>query len=377
MKRIDIYLLKETIPFAFIGFAFFTFAFILQELFRIVQLIIVRDVSVWKVFELLFYLLPAFFGLTVPIGILIGVLLGISRLSYDSELIALQANGISMGHTFRMVYLLGLVMTLVMIVFNDRFIPYGNRRYKQILYSIMREKPTVDFTSKAVHTIGDNFIIPSHVNPQTGDMKEIYIYSYKSGAGKKMTVARNGVWIKLDDKYLIRLKLENGSIIEPFQNKEENIVTDVLTVFQKAILTIDMSPESRNVTPSKSVRDKHIEEIVAELNTIEKKLKSPKRYRRNNRWREYSLELMKKFSIPFTCFVFAFLGAPLGITSRRAGRGLGIGYSIIIIFVWYILWFIGKSLAQRDLMFISIGAWLPNLFLLAIGIVVNLRFLRR
>jgi lipopolysaccharide export LptBFGC system permease protein LptF len=385
IKKLDQYVLKETVPFAFIGFSFFTFLFILEELFRIFELILVRDVAAIKIFKLLFFLLPAFFGMTVPMGILVGVLLGITRLSHDTEIIAFQANGISVYRCFRAIYILGFIASIGMVIFNDRFIPYGNRQYRSIFYSILKEKPTVNFKSKRRQKVGEKYvIIPYKVNPQTGEMTGIYIYEQLKVSGtRKVTMANKGYWLtdskNPKSKEIKQLRLVNGAEIKPMNRKhEQQEKYKVLhTTFNELIILIN--PEKKNDSShlSTSTREKYITDMIKEINQIEQKKKDPEEYKDDSRWRDLQVELMKKFSIPFACFVFAFLGSPLAVSSKRGGKGLGIGFSIIIIFIFYVLWYMGESLGKKKYMDVYTGGWLPDIVLFIAGVIMNIRLLRK
>lgn len=87
-------------------------------------------------------------------------------------------------------------------------------------------------------------------------------------------------------------------------------------------------------------------------------------------------EFHKKFAIPFACFVFTIVGAPLGMFSRRSGRGMGFGWAIIVLIVYYVLLTLGQGWAVSNKFSPAFSAWLPDIFLGIIGCFLVLKKLR-
>ncbi|MDD5382859.1 MAG: LptF/LptG family permease, partial [Candidatus Margulisbacteria bacterium] len=82
---------------------------------------------------------------------------------------------------------------------------------------------------------------------------------------------------------------------------------------------------------------------------------------------DFKIQLNMKMAIPFASLVFALLGAPLGISPRRASSSIGLGLSIIVIFFYYILTFLSMSIGELKLISPGLSAWLPNFMTGGIG----------
>jgi lipopolysaccharide export system permease protein len=82
---------------------------------------------------------------------------------------------------------------------------------------------------------------------------------------------------------------------------------------------------------------------------------------------DLSIQLNMKLAIPFACFVFALLGAPLGLNPNRKSSSIGLGISVIIIFIYYVLMFIGMAAGEMEIISPFLSAWLPNLVTAGIG----------
>jgi lipopolysaccharide export system permease protein len=91
---------------------------------------------------------------------------------------------------------------------------------------------------------------------------------------------------------------------------------------------------------------------------------------------KYGVEIHKKFSIPFACIVFVFLGVPLGLSSRHASKGISISLSLVFILVYYFFLIGGEQLADRGRIPAWAAMWSPNILLGALGVFLTWRSLR-
>jgi lipopolysaccharide export system permease protein len=82
---------------------------------------------------------------------------------------------------------------------------------------------------------------------------------------------------------------------------------------------------------------------------------------------DFKIQLNMKMALPFASLVFALLGAPLGITRRRASSSIGLGLSIIVIFLYYILAFLSMAVGELKLISPALSAWMPNFVTGGIG----------
>src|SRR5215469_10368714 len=93
MRILDRYIVREVSRHAFLGLVVFTFVFLVPRLVRVME-IYVRHVGSAQIVKLFLCIFPGVFVFTVPMATLIGVLLGLGRMSADSEIIALTSLGI-------------------------------------------------------------------------------------------------------------------------------------------------------------------------------------------------------------------------------------------------------------------------------------------
>src|SRR5262245_22771659 len=107
------YIFREVLSPTFLGLCVYVLVFVMNALFELAELAIKKDLSIRSVVTILFYYMPRVLEMTTPMAILLGVLVGIGRLSTDSEVIALRAGGVSYWKILYPVLCLGIIGWMV------------------------------------------------------------------------------------------------------------------------------------------------------------------------------------------------------------------------------------------------------------------------
>ena len=87
---------------------------------------------------------------------------------------------------------------------------------------------------------------------------------------------------------------------------------------------------------------------------------------KGGRW--YLIELHKRFAYPAACLVLMLVGVPLGLSSKRGGKGAGFVLTIALVFVYYFLSSTGTALARQHKLPVAVGIWLANVLFAACGV---------
>src|SRR5689334_24889009 len=109
MRIFTRYILKEVLSHALIGAAVFTFVIFLRDLERILELVVRASAPLPSVAELFFFTVPTALTITIPMGVLVGILIGLSRLAADSEVTAMRASGIGVWSFLRIISIFVIV----------------------------------------------------------------------------------------------------------------------------------------------------------------------------------------------------------------------------------------------------------------------------
>jgi lipopolysaccharide export system permease protein len=91
-------------------------------------------------------------------------------------------------------------------------------------------------------------------------------------------------------------------------------------------------------------------------------------YSRKKMVNAYVMEWHRKFTLPFACLIFFFIGAPLGAIIRKGGLGMPVVVSILMFIAYYILLITGEKFAREDAWSMSSGMWFSSAVFLPLGI---------
>jgi LPS export ABC transporter permease LptF len=347
------------LPFLF-GVAIFTFVFILDKVFQLTDLIITKRVVPSLSLLLFLYYLPATLTITLPMGTLVANLSTFGRLSSDGEIVAIQTGGVSLKAIITPALAIGLLLSIVGVVFNETILPRANHAFRTLYSTILYQHPEVQLEEGTFLRFGSYQI---YIGKITEDkLKRIYVFQGKSTIGGRVIpsrtiFAREARWRRSADS--LYLHLNDGSIhfADPKNPKKYHLLK-----FDKHMVKFNLV--ERSYRQSKGIR---------EMNSMEL-LKKIVEYRKEKFNVNFLLvELYKRQSIPFACLTFSLIGIPLGLLTKRGGKMIGFGLSIPFIFSYYLMLITGEVLAKKGFFIPLLSVWMPNIIFGGIGILLLLR----
>ena len=143
MKILPKYIIREHIPPFVFALAVLMFIFLMQFLLKYITKIFGKGLPFLTIIELVFYNLAWMFALAVPMAVLVATLMSFGRLSGDNEITILKSSGISIYKIIRPALIFGGVITILMIVFNDKVLPDFNHRARVMFQNIGQKKATL------------------------------------------------------------------------------------------------------------------------------------------------------------------------------------------------------------------------------------------
>lgn len=347
------YLAKEIFSPFLLGMLVFTGVLLMGRMLKLADMVVSKGVPLSEVALLIVYLLPNFATITLPMALLMAVLLAFSRLSADSEVIAMKASGISLYRLLPPVVMLALFAYLLTAVNAVYLLPRGNVAFKELLYQVIQGRLSLSLKEQVFNTSLPGLLIYIDKNDeQQGGLAGVMIQDERNAREVATIFAKSGsLGMNQKDKK-IHLHLADGSIHQ--QNQQGNYRH---IDFQEYDLSVDLAKSES--TFARSETDMSLTELRQNLQRggFSKKLTT-----------EMELELHRRFALPFACFIFAIVAVPLGIQNRRSGKAAGFSLSIAVLLVYYIVQSVGRALGEKALLPLSLAAWLPNLIFLAGGI---------
>jgi lipopolysaccharide export system permease protein len=356
MRIIDRYVLRQMAwPFT-LGLAVFTFLLIVPELMKYAEQYISKGVSLWIVGRLVATLLPYSLALTIPMSVLLALLVAFGRLSADREFVAMQACGVSLYRLFRPVALVSTVSCLATAYVYMVLIPVGNQAFREITFSIVASSAENEVKPRVFFDGFPSFIVYARELPSNGGWDGVFIADNRAGEGSSVYLARHGRAVVNRNEKTVEMALEGWT-------RHEVDAAGEYRVFTGDNLVINLSPEGMfpQGGVAKGLREMSVPELRARIASLREKGDSP---------HNEIFELHKRFSIPAACLVFGLIGLALGATNRRDGKLASFVLGIAVIFAYYLLLWFGQSLVRGQLIPSWLAAWLANLVLGGLGLVL-------
>ena len=365
MRLISRSVLREIWPPFLLGFLAYTFVLLIRTIYFLADFFVRRSATLMDVVRLVVLSLPWIVVLTLPMAFLLGVLIGIGRLSGDSEVIAMRACGVGPGAIARPALAAAAVLGAVVFVLYDVVLPQAND-------ALMRETARVAATSvvnvvqpRAFREVrGGLTLFFDRTAPDGRTLEGVFVQvGEEDEKASSIIVARKGA-LSLEGS---RLWLDlTSSTVHDYDPKDPSRYRTNRNEFQRILVAGDVGlPSTATVNFGKALRAQSLGELFATARTLEKK--SPEEFRLA--W----VEIHKKLSIPLACLAFAVVGIPLAESSRRAGKGGGFAISLAIIIVYYVLLSSGETWAQQGRLPPGVAIWLPNVLLVALGVAAMAR----
>ncbi|MBI5207271.1 MAG: LptF/LptG family permease [Candidatus Firestonebacteria bacterium] len=354
MKKLYLYLLKEFFSSFFLGVALFTFMLIIFQAMELMDLIITKGVPKEDVLLLFIYILPSFLAITIPMAVLTGILMTYGKLAQNNEIIALKSAGISLLKIANPIILVSFLLSCLMVLFNDKILPWGNNNFRDLYFKIVYEKTQVAMKEKIFITDFPGYIIYiENLTPKTSLFKDIKIIRFKNNKPENAIFAKSGTLLSDKENMKVSFRLYQGTIhqlSEKFNKRYYKIN------FLHHSINLDLSNTLSNKI-SRSTGDMSIDELNKE---IEKALPPEKNI--------FRVELHKKISIPFACLAFTLIGIPLGVMIKKSGKSVGFGISLILIIIYYAILITGVALGESNKVTPWLAIWFPNFIISISGI---------
>ena len=356
MRILDRYILRQMAwPFV-LALGIFTFLLIVPELMRYAEQYISKGVSLWIVGRLVITLLPYSLALTIPMSLLLALLVAFGRLSADREFVAMQACGVSLLRLFRPVALASVTTCLATAYVYMVLIPIGNQAFREITFNIVASSAENEVKPRVFFDGFPNIVVYARELPPSGGWDGVFIADDRAGEGSSVYVARHGRAVVSRTAKTVEMVLDDWT-------RHEVDATGQYRVFRGDNLVLSLSPEGMFPAGgiAKGLREMTVPELQERIASLRAAGTSP---------HNETFELHKRFAIPAACLVFGLIGLALGATNRRDAKLAGFVVGIAVIFAYYLLLWFGQSLVRGQRVPSWLAAWLANLVLGALGLML-------
>jgi LPS export ABC transporter permease LptF/LPS export ABC transporter permease LptG len=359
LRLIDRYILREVFSHTLIGLAIFTFVFFVPQLVHLMELV-VRHTTTWADIGMLFLCtLPPMLSLTLPMGLLVGMLIGLGRLSADSELIAMNALGMGRRRLLFPVGMLALAftaLTAVLTIWTGPAAVHTSRALQNRIASSQASfevEPRV-FDERFPHMV----LYVQDVSAVATRWHGVFLASTDPQEDSRLTLAEEAIVIADPEQGKLELHLRDGSVHQVDVGDPDHYA---LSAFGERDWPIDASGPDTEETDTPT---------LAELTTsglLEGQ--TPPRVTDPILARvEARVELQRRLAFPAACLAFAMLAIPLASRPRRGGRAGGFLVTLLLVSAYYVLFTFGAGLARNGALPAWVGIWLPNAMVALVGL---------
>ena len=347
MRILTRYITGEILSHALIGGVIFTFILFMKELPRILEMVVHNSSTFVSVFEVVLFMLPNFFMVTIPMAVLVGVLLGLSRLAADSEIIAMRASGLGIGYFVRVSSLVAIFGTLLGL-FNSLYVaPRANQAILE-MDKALAVQATYEIEPRVFDEDFHNFVLyVQDVRSGTGaaNWRQIFMADTTDPAAPQITTAASAT-VASDSGQELLMRLRDGSHHETVagQPQQYNISRFDFTDMPLAASQQSEGHLGRMDTAIYALR---MSVLRAQANGPDGK--------------KYQIEMQKRFAYPAACLVLMLVAVPLGVTSRRGGKSSAWVATLALVVIYYSLSLIGIALAKQNWISAFLAVWMANI----------------
>ncbi|MBI2350793.1 MAG: LPS export ABC transporter permease LptF [Deltaproteobacteria bacterium] len=352
MKRtLTGYIVSEILPPFLLGLSAFTIILLIARILKLVELVVTRGVPFLQIGKLFALILPTFLEMTVPMALLLGIFLGLGRLSSDHEILALKASGISPIQVLLPIGAVALFISLITLLLTTMVRPAANLALKRELFNTAKNRVGTALREKVFN---DDFpqilIYVEEVIPPGDTSQGVLIVDRRNSAREDVIFAKVALILSDEESKSISLKLFDGTVYE----REKKRPSFSQTRFNTYDFKLD--PEEAFGPIRKKERgpkEMSLQRLGKAIQLKEEQGLKPT---------AELIEFHQRFSFAFAPLVLSLLGVALVMipTRSRAGRSWGFALCLSWLLVYYGLLSIGKALGERDILPAALALWLPN-----------------
>jgi LPS export ABC transporter permease LptG/LPS export ABC transporter permease LptF len=357
MRILTRYILGEVVSHALIGAAVFTFVLFTRDLGRILELVVRNSAPLPSVAEVFFFTVPVALTYTIPMGVLVGILIGLSRLAADSEVTAMRASGLGVWTFLRVISIFVLVAWLLALGNSVYLAPRSLAALGQLEDNLKSSQASFEVQPRVFYEGFPKLILyVQDVKAMSGGAlwKGVFLADLSDPAAPRISLAHEGLLVSQGPDTL-DLHLTNGSTHE----------TDPKNPDQYQISTFETTDIPLQV-PTSQTSQEHEPTSLAEIKFADLLRNARTADPVTRRWQ--LIEYHRRLALPTACIVLALVGIPLGLSSKKGGKSSGFVLTILLVFLYYSISLIGVSFARQGRLPPAAGVWLADFMFLIGGV---------
>ena len=348
---LDRYIFSELVsPFG-LSLGVLCFVMLTNQLLRLVELLVAKGVGLFAVSKVVAHLLPSFLVLTLPIAGIIASITAFGRLSFDKELVAMRAAGLSLFRLARPVFLFAIAVFSLTLFLAQWGQPWSSLNMKKVALSLLRDQLVLALERGTFNEPIPRMVIYVADSHEPGGTRGIFISDERDLSDPRIIVAAQ-YHVLMDTVHnQVALRLHDGVI----HSRPDQADQYQQTSFSNYDLRLSLNQSGYSISEERP----SYESIIAKLDQSS--------WKDSNALRRL-IEYYKDLAFPTAALIFCILGVPVGIVSKRSGRIGGFAVGVFVVILYYVLNVTCEFLVTTASFPPFAGAWMPNAVFLVITI---------
>lgn len=352
------YIIRTIIPYFVFAWLLLSVILFVQQASRYSDIFFNSNLPTSLIWQLTFALIPSVISFTCPMAILVGTIIGTSKLQDDSELVVIRASGVSNFQITVPVILFGVLLSFFAFLINLKGVPLASQVVRKVAAQSALHKLESPIEPGVFNTEIQGFTIyVKNGDIEKGTWKNIFIYTEDKNSNQtRLITSQNGRIDTLNENS--ELVLEKASVntfssVKPYKN-----------LFTEKVETLRLPIQTKRgeLIGKLSKTEESPEEMgLSELSEYAKTKTGKEKAEAYILWN-------RKLILSITPLIFALLGASLVLRFNRGGKGFGIFLALVSLVAYYLVALLGEQLARTETISILLGSLLP-IFLTCVVII--------
>jgi len=369
VKILPRYILNEVIQHAAIGVALFTFVIFMRDLGRLLEIVVRNSAPLPSVAELFLLTLPTACTITIPMGLLVGILIGLSRLAADSEVTAMRASGMGAWMFVRIVAVFAVATWVAALLNSIWLAPMSSAALARLENKLKSSQASFEIQPRVFYEDFKNLVLyveDVRAGSNAAQWRGVFLADVSDPTAPRVTLARRGIIVS-DSPDTLHMHLIDGSQqeVQPKNPEQYQISTFRETDLPIALPAPDEAKDELVPVNEMSTAELWYRGHHPEVNNS-KPRNSQDTPKVRARW--YLVEFHRRLALPTSCLVLALVGIPLGLSSRKGGKSMGFVLTIALVFLYYFISLTGISLGRSGKISPAVGVWGANFCFLIAGL---------
>lgn len=364
MRVLQRYILADFITSFLMTLSVFTFVMCTGAVIRAID--VATQTGIGGLIAQIFVLsIPYMMTFAIPMSVLTACLILFGRLSFDGELTAMRACGISLWNIIAPVIIVAVLFSVLCAYINTSVAPRCKEMQRAVLRDIGMEKPIN--LLEAGRFIQDFPNMSVYVRSRSGNnVEDIIVYERDEHGLVSNIRAQRGVLRSDDASRKLVIDLYGVRVDQRDKDSSSEAPKSSYRYADYWKVEVDfsaMSQQKRRKKPSDMV----VSELIEKIRDVRKAFPdlTPRDLARQKMF--MIVEVNKRFAMALSCFAFALIGIPLGMKSRRKESSVGVGIALGLVFLFYLFSIAANSLVSYPEWRPDMIVWLPVILCEVIG----------